>query len=53
MGAHQAAGGRHLCLAEGGGGGRGEVEAHHGALALLTDGVDLRGAKLRPWYERE
>lgn len=23
------------------------------ALALLTDGVDLRGARLRPWYERE
>lgn len=23
------------------------------ALALLTDGVDLRGAKLRPWYERD
>jgi transposase len=23
------------------------------ALALLTDGVDLKGAKLRPWYERE
>jgi transposase len=23
------------------------------ALALLIDGVDLRGAKLRPWYERE
>lgn len=23
------------------------------ALAILTDGVDLRGAKLRPWYERE
>jgi transposase len=23
------------------------------ALALLTDGVDLRGAKMRPWYERE
>jgi len=22
------------------------------ALALLTDGVDLRGAKLRPWYQR-
>ncbi len=22
------------------------------ALAMLTDGVDLRGAKLRPWYER-
>lgn len=23
------------------------------ALALLTDGVDLKGARLRPWYERE
>jgi len=23
------------------------------AFAILTDGVDLRGAKLRPWYERE
>lgn len=23
------------------------------ALALLTDGVDLKGAQLRPWYERE
>lgn len=23
------------------------------ALAMLTDGVDLRGANLRPWYERE
>jgi len=23
------------------------------ALAMLTDEVDLRGAKLRPWYERE
>jgi transposase len=23
------------------------------ALSLLTDGVELRGAKLRPWYERE
>ena len=23
------------------------------ALALLTDGVDLRGPRLRPWYERD
>jgi transposase len=22
------------------------------ALAMLTDGVDLRGGKLRPWHER-
>jgi transposase len=28
------------------------LRLHPEALALLTDGVDLRGAKLRPWYER-
>ena len=22
------------------------------ALAMLTDGIDLRGAKMRPWFER-
>ncbi|MEQ1861362.1 MAG: IS66 family insertion sequence element accessory protein TnpB [Chthoniobacteraceae bacterium] len=22
------------------------------AFAMLTDGIDLRGAKIRPWYER-
>lgn len=23
------------------------------ALVMLTDGIDMRGARLRPWYERE
>jgi len=23
------------------------------ALAMLTDGIDLRGARMRAWYERE
>lgn len=23
------------------------------ALAMLTDGIDLKGAQMRPWYERE
>jgi len=23
------------------------------ALAMRTDGIDLRGARMRPWYERE
>jgi len=22
------------------------------AFAMLTDGIDLRGAKMRPWFER-
>jgi transposase len=34
-------------------GGAAKLKLTPEALALLTDGVDLRGAKLRPWYERE
>ena len=29
------------------------VEVRPEVLQLILDGVDLRGAKLRPWYERE
>lgn len=30
----------------------GKMRLRPEALAMLTDGVDLRGAKMRPWYER-
>ena len=32
--------------------GAGKLRLAPEAFALLTDGIDLRGAKLRPWYER-
>ena len=31
----------------------GKLKLKAEALSLLTDGVDLRGASMRPWYERE
>ena len=31
----------------------GKMKLRAEALAMLTDGIDLRGAKMRPWYERE
>ena len=34
-------------------GGRVKLKLTPEALAMLTDGIDLRGAKMRPWYERE
>ena len=30
----------------------GKMKLRPEALAMLTDGVELRGARLRPWYER-
>jgi len=33
--------------------GRAKLKLSPEALALLTDGIDMHGAKLRPWYERE
>jgi transposase len=34
-------------------GGAAKLALRPEAFAMLTDGIDLRGAKLRPWYERE
>jgi len=34
------------------GGSDGKLSLKPEALSLLLDGVDLRGAKLRPWYQR-
>lgn len=31
---------------------RGKMQLTPEALTLLTDGIDLRGAAMRPWYER-
>ena len=33
--------------------GVGKVRLRAEALAMLTDGIELRGAKMRPWYERQ
>lgn len=33
--------------------GHGKLLLRPEAFAMLTDGVDLRGGKLRAWYERE
>jgi transposase len=33
--------------------GRPKLRLRPEAFAMLTDGVDLRGGKLRAWYERE
>jgi transposase len=32
--------------------GREKLQLAPEALTLLTDGIDLRGARMRPWYER-
>jgi transposase len=32
--------------------GAGKLALRPEAFALLTDGIDLRGARMRPWFER-
>jgi transposase len=32
--------------------GAGKLALRAEALAMLTDGIDLRGARMRPWFER-
>jgi transposase len=33
--------------------GAGKLSLAPEAFAMLTDGIDLRGATMRPWYQRE
>lgn len=33
--------------------GAGKLNLAPEAFAMLTDGIDLHGAKMRPWYQRE
>ncbi len=33
--------------------GAGKLHLAPEAFAMLTDGIDLRGATMRPWYQRE
>jgi transposase len=33
--------------------GRAKLKLSGEALVMLTDGIDLHGAKMQPWYERE
>jgi len=53
VGFEQAAGAGNVFLPKHLESGRVKLKLTPQALAMLTDGVDLRGAKLRPWYERE
>lgn len=32
---------------------QGKVMLRPEAFAMLTDGIDLKGAKMKPWYQRE
>jgi len=33
--------------------GKKKLQLRPEAFAMLTDGIELRGARMRPWYERE
>ena len=53
MGLEQTAGKGNFCVAEAGDGIGGKLPLRAEALSMLMDGIDLRGAKMRPWYERD
>ena len=53
MGTEQTLGEGNFCMAKPGDGIGGKLPLRAEALSLLMDGIDLRGAKMRPWHERD
>jgi transposase len=53
MGLEQAAGEGDFAWPKPGDGVEGKLPLRAETLSMLMDGIDLRGAGMRPWYERE